>query len=1404
MTLSLSRLKSLLKEDEERKQREAQEKQQQSAGKQHQLALIRKAWQAHGIVSPRTGQFIRPISDSLFKCPLSQPQTTLVEWKSLSKQVQNKLLQRDPNLAQGNAVIEVPLTLLENTADSDLQKRQLTGNLSSKLSDYTRGVVGQSRPFTPGGLGQFDKEVAIDPYRTPDAIQRSMQVLEQGSEASWKDGTIITAPPGVFFKAGITWNDVHGSEKHDDDENDDIQDETTTAVGATRPESPLHVSSHNYRSERPMAAKLFSQSLLDDDSLFGSSSSDESEDENEEEDELNANDAAIDLEAEKAAVPLREELQPPADGAEDIDELLVELAQSTSPTHAKSSSKIATSMNPLELAARHAKDQNDSTRKSWATTKLLQINDFNSLIMNPAMTFPFSLDGFQQQAIARLERSESVFVAAHTSAGKTVVAEYAVALAMQRATRCVYTSPIKALSNQKFRDFSLKFGQTSIGLVTGDLQVNVDDSTCLIMTTEILRSMLYRGADLIRDIEFVIFDEVHYINDTERGVVWEEVIIMLPSYVNLIFLSATTPNTLEFADWVGRTKRKPIHVVKTDYRPVPLSHHLWAGLELHKIMEGKGGFIEAGYKAATRALLPPSAKDPKKKADPKAPKPHATGSKHLAWQAQGSKQNWMSLVRFLDRELLTPTVVFSFSQKKCEEIAQMLRSLDLNTAKERSAVQGFCLQAMARLSKNDASLPQVIAVCEMVERGIGIHHGGLLPLLKEVVEILFGKGLIKVLFATETFAMGVNMPARAVVFNSIRKHDGTKFRVLEPGEYTQMAGRAGRRGLDKVGTVIMCCFGEEPSPQQVLKQMLTGSSTLLSSQFRLTYNMILNLLRVEEMSVESMIARSFSEFATQRALTAKEYPRLLVRGTRTLEKLEAEFKKGAIDRVGLDDLEAYYNTCLQLTRANAEILDFVSMSAPELISDICCPGRIILVSAARKLECVRAPAIILKWNAFSAIGATSASPDAHENGPLVCLLLLPASFQLKDGKNIGKPLRLGYVGTCKERYYTTASIRMDQVLVVSAKKCKIDTKSLFVEDIGASASIAVSAPRSTAVANPFAGMKSTGRPSDPFASMTAIGKKKMDMGSSVSHRGTAKGDEELSKSMSCLIDSEKAEQGRDSGLPMLDLSSFVKRGADAVEIQQVCAHAKELLSQVRSNSSQYSPNLEKYFGELERKETLRAHVKTLEHLLSNESLSLFPDFMNKKSVLRKLGYIEQNETVSVKGRVACECNSTEELILTEMIFEGIIDELEPEEIAAVLSALVFQGRSTDEELDMELPENLVTCCNQMKQIATNLGLLQKEQGLKVDPGEYCDASMNFGLVHVIYEWALGVEFKQICALTDIKEGLIVRAITRLDELLREVRNCARVIGNPTLYRKVESASVAIKRDIVFASSLYVS
>eukprot|EP00537_Pseudo-nitzschia_pungens_P004789 CAMPEP_0172355780 /NCGR_PEP_ID=MMETSP1060-20121228/178_1 /TAXON_ID=37318 /ORGANISM="Pseudo-nitzschia pungens, Strain cf. cingulata" /LENGTH=923 /DNA_ID=CAMNT_0013075627 /DNA_START=156 /DNA_END=2927 /DNA_ORIENTATION=- len=923
------------------------------------------------------------------------------------------------------------------------------------------------------------------------------------------------------------------------------------------------------------------------------------------------------------------------------------------------------------------------------------------------------------------------------------------------------------------------------------------------MTTEILRSMLYRGADLIRDIEFVVFDEVHYVNDSERGVVWEEVIIMLPAYVNLIFLSATTPNTFEFSDWIGRTKRRPVYVIKTDYRPVPLSHFLWANLKLHKIKEGKSGFLDKGHQEASKALRPKeNNKNSAKQKQKPAPKPTSRGPQNMVWQAQGGKSQWMSLVRYLEREELTPTVVFSFSKKKCEEIANMLRSLNMNTATESAAIQGFTLQTIARLSPIDQSLPQVLTVCEMVKRGIGVHHGGLLPILKEMVEILFSRNLIKVLFATETFAMGVNMPARSVVFNSIRKHDGTQFRALEPGEYTQMAGRAGRRGLDKVGTVIMCCFGEEPPPIGMLRTMLTGSSTMLRSQFRLTYNMILNLLRVEEMSVEGMIKRSFSEFATQRALTSKEYPKLLARGQKTLSKLKEQFDAEAGQRIGAEDIEEYFSSCNKLMELNSELLTYITSSTDGSGDGVLQPGRVLTVSAARKHGIVRASALILETK-FSTGGATSEGNKFLDS--VVCMVLLPEHYtsEGKDGQEESKTRAIGEVGFSKHRYYGIFKIKLDQILFVTASKIKIEPGLLYKEKAGNNR-ITGGFDRGRGQAA-FFGKPMSRKIDDPFAGMMTKGKKNDDdgfFGKKKAGKSRLSSESAIEDAMTLLIDTEKEEMA--SGIPLLNMMDSLKRGTDIVELRNRGNFIDELAVQLRSCQSHRHGTLVKYYALLERIHTLEERVQSLNHLLSNEALQLFPDFLCRKAVLKTLGYLDENEAVAVKGRVACEVNTCEELIVTEMVFEGILNDLDPTEIVAALSALVYQQKSTDDDFDIEVPESLLNCCKQMKKIAMNLGQLQKNHGLDLDPMDYADSTMKFGLVHVVYEWAIGVPFSEICQLTTAQEGSIVRCITRLDELCREVRNCARVVGNPTLYRKMEAASTAIKRDIVFAASLYVS
>jgi antiviral helicase SKI2 len=654
------------------------------------------------------------------------------------------------------------------------------------------------------------------------------------------------------------------------------------------------------------------------------------------------------------------------------------------------------------LAASRAK----SGARQWAHMVDVKkdIMNFRELVPDMAREWPFELDTFQKEAVYHLENGDSVFVAAHTSAGKTVVAEYAIALAAKHMTKAIYTSPIKALSNQKFRDFRQIFDE--VGILTGDVQIN-PEASCLIMTTEILRSMLYRGADLIRDVEFVIFDEVHYVNDLERGVVWEEVIIMLPEHVTLILLSATVPNTYEFASWVGRTKRKDIYVISTPKRPVPLEHYLWADKGIHKIVDAEKKWIDDGWKDADGVL---SGRN-----KVKAPAPAETSTRGSGNTRGGRGQNqrggaqrggnqrggpqrggrggggggsprashapghmgrggrpggrtsaaqdktlWVHMVQFLKKETLLPACIFVFSKKRCEENADALSNQDFCTATEKSAIHMTIEKSIARLKPEDRLLPQIVRLRDLLGRGIAVHHGGLLPIVKEVVEMLFAQTLVKVLFATETFAMGLNLPTRTVVFSGYRKHDGHAFRNLLPGEYTQMAGRAGRRGLDTVGSVIIVAPGGEAAPPAgELRQMILGDPSKLRSQFRLTYNMILNLLRVEALKIEEMIKRSFSEHATQQLLPEHE---------KAVKVSEADLAK--IKREECDICDTDLDACHQAAETFKQLtLDLhLSLLATPVGRKMFCPRRLVVYNK----DGVRTPGILLRD------GATGgAAPTVH-------------------------------------------------------------------------------------------------------------------------------------------------------------------------------------------------------------------------------------------------------------------------------------------------------------------------------------------------------------------------------------------------------------------------------------------
>ena len=482
----------------------------------------------------------------------------------------------------------------------------------------------------------------------------------------------------------------------------------------------------------------------------------------------------------------------------------------------------------------------------------------------PARTWPFTLDPFQQVSIASIERGESVLVSAHTSAGKTVVAEYAIAQSLKNNQRVIYTSPIKALSNQKYREFAAEFGD--VGLMTGDVTIN-PTATCLVMTTEILRSMLYRGSEIMREVAWVVFDEIHYMRDKARGVVWEETIILLPDKVRYVFLSATIPNAMQFAEWITKTHGQPCHVVYTDFRPTPLQHYFFPqGADgIHLVVDEKGVFREENFNKAMTTIADKHGDDP---ADAMAKRKGRGKDKRLNKGGTKGPSDIYKIVKMIMVKNYNPVIVFSFSKNMCESYALQMSNLSFNEESEKAMVDKVFNNALEMLSEEDKQLPQIQNILPLLKRGIGIHHSGLLPILKETIEILFQEGLIKVLFATETFSIGLNMPAKTVVFTSVRKFDGVSLRWVTPSEFVQMSGRAGRRGLDDRGMVIMMI--DEKMEPAVAKEIVRGEQDKLNSAFYLGYNMILNLMRVEGISPEFMLERCFYQFQNTASVSGFE------------------------------------------------------------------------------------------------------------------------------------------------------------------------------------------------------------------------------------------------------------------------------------------------------------------------------------------------------------------------------------------------------------------------------------------------------------------------------------------------------------------------------------------------------
>lgn len=911
----------------------------------------------------------------------------------------------------------------------------------------------------------------------------------------------------------------------------------------------------------------------------------------------------------------------------------------------------------------------------------------------PAKVYEFELDPFQKEAIVCIENNQSVLVSAHTSAGKTVVAEYSIALSLRESKRVIYTTPIKALSNQKYREFHEEF--VDVGLITGDVTIN-PSASCLIMTTEILRSMLYRGSEILKEVGWVIFDEIHYMRDKERGYVWEETLILLPDNVRLVFLSATIPNARQFAEWVAHLHNQPCHVVYTEYRPTPLQHYLYpaGGEGLHLIVDENNKFREDNFAAAMNVLT-----------NVTQPVKHYGQPNRPTANNPDNESNCFKLVKMIMERNFAPVIVFSFSKKDCENYAMQMSKLDFTSDTEKGLIDKLFENATKVLSEEDRKLPAVINIIPLIRRGIGIHHGGLLPILKETIEILFGEGLLKVLYATETFAMGLNMPARTVLFTACRKFDGKERRFITSGEYIQMSGRAGRRGLDDKG-IVMLIIDEKVSPDTV-RDIVQGKPDSLNSAFHLTYNMVLNLMRVEEIDPEYMLERSFFQFQNQSAI-----PELVDK----VKELSVEKNKIVINNEF--DVRSYFLIRQQLEDLAKQYHSFIT--DPKNLVPFCNPGRLVKIKKNN---------VDFGWGVI--VNFKSVLKSKHEGGGIgeaILNVLLNLERSVENTEDEPIPCTSGKLGEPEI----------------------INVRHNMVEDI----------------------------------SSLRLNKMPNDL---------------KSRDSRILLYNNVKEvlQRCSTDIPLLDPISDMN--IKDPEFDKVIEQIEKFESRLFAHPLHEKEDVDElYTLYLEKDKVDRELLKFKTELKKAKSLMQMDDLKCRKRILRRMGYCTAGEVIETKGRIACELSSADELLMTELMFNGVFNDLSVPQTVALLSCFVCDEKSN--ELPAKTAE-LAGPLRKMQELARKIAKVCKDAKLDIEEDSYVEGFKPF-LMDVCYEWCRGATFYQICQMTDIFEGSIIRAMRRLEEILRQLIQASKSIGNTDLENKFSESVKIVKRDIVFAASLY--
>jgi ATP-dependent RNA helicase HelY len=907
-----------------------------------------------------------------------------------------------------------------------------------------------------------------------------------------------------------------------------------------------------------------------------------------------------------------------------------------------------------------------------------------------AQLYDFELDPFQVEACKELEAGRGVLVAAPTGSGKTLVGEFAVHLALEQGRKCFYTAPIKALSNQKYGDLVDRYGADKVGLLTGDNTIN-GEAPIVVMTTEVLRNMLYAGSSTLTGLGYVVMDEVHYLADRFRGAVWEEVIIHLPESVALVSLSATVSNAEEFGEWLETVRGETATIVE-ERRPVPLYQHVLVGRRMYDLFaDGTSGpHAGSGQTEAVNPELMRIARDDWRRGrttDRRAPRgrnaPRGRAGAHGQRQGGPRLPSRFEVVERLDAAGLLPAIVFVFSRVGCDAaVTQCLNAnLRLTSTEERAEIIEFVESRCRHLPDEDLHVLGYHDFLEGLSRGVAAHHAGMLPTFKECVEQLFATGRCKVVFATETLALGINMPARSVVIEKLSKWNGETHADITPGEYTQLTGRAGRRGIDVEGHgVVLWQQGFDPTSVAGLASTRTYP---LKSSFRPSYNMAVNLVhQVGRATARELLESSFAQFQADKAVVG------LARQLRKAEEALEGYADAATCHLG--DFMDYARLRRRLAEAET--------------------------AQARSRRDDRRDAVLESLEALRP-GDVIQVPAGKFSG--MAVVLDPGMRSDRDGP---RP----YVLTA-DRHARRLSMVDFPVPVEPFTRMRI--------------------PKSFNGRNPQArrDLASTLRArTQGFTPPPGRGP-----------RGGGRGRDD------------------DQGLP----------GEQEIG---------RLRAELRAHPCHGCADREDHARWAERHRKLERDTRTLTRRIEQRTNTIARQFDRVCEVLTALGYLEDDEVTPTGARLM-RIYTDMDLVAAEALRHGLWDGLSPAELAAALSALVFEARRPDDAVSPRLPGGRVKqVLADTVSLWADLDALEREHKLDFlrEP--------DLGFAWAAYRWAEGAALDEVLGETDLAAGDFVRWVKQLLDLTDQVADAA---GSGELRAAARATSDALRRGVVSYSSV---